>query len=126
MIGVIIGAGIAAASLLGRAVVRHGGFKNAIRAAYEKIDLEGPESPNKQKQQGKNPFSGPLPGSLTRKEAILILNMSEREAKDPKTIREKHRQLMMKNHPDQGGSPYLALKINEAKDTLLQELGHSK
>lgn len=41
-------------------------------------DLEGPESPNKQKQQGKNPFSGPLPGSLTRKEAILILNMSER------------------------------------------------
>lgn len=53
---------------------------------------------------------------MSRREANLILGVREGANKD--TIREAHRRIMISNHPDRGGSPYLATKVNEAKATL--------
>ncbi|KAI4609222.1 uncharacterized protein J4E87_011076 [Alternaria ethzedia] len=58
---------------------------------------------------------------MTRREAALILEMPERGI-TKELLRKKHRSLMLLNHPDRGGSPYLATKVNEAKELLEKEV----
>ncbi|KAF8969178.1 hypothetical protein BDZ97DRAFT_1902644 [Flammula alnicola] len=92
-----LGVGAIAAAILGRSILKRGLF--AGKGAAE--------------QWAKGGFRA----KMDRKEAIAILGLKD----GPKLrtqLKDAHRHIMLANHPDRGGSPYLASKINEAKDLL--------
>ena len=62
---------------------------------------------------------GPAPaaGAMDRAEALRILGLEGEPEEE--AVRAAHHRLMMANHPDRGGSAYIAAKINQARDRLL-------
>jgi hypothetical protein len=55
---------------------------------------------------------------MTVDEAYAILGLAR--GATPDQIKEAHRRLMVKLHPDHGGSDYIATQINRARDVLLR------
>ncbi|OIW33252.1 hypothetical protein CONLIGDRAFT_165888 [Coniochaeta ligniaria NRRL 30616] len=97
---VAIGAGVAVAAFLGRAGLvafrRSRGGVGALGKAF---------------------YKGGFEPKMTKREAQLILSLKDGALTKDK-VRKAHRTLMLLNHPDRGGSPYLATKVNEAKEFL--------
>lgn len=57
--------------------------------------------------------------AMARAEALDILGLQEGATADE--IEAAYKTLIVKNHPDQGGTDWLAARLNEARDILLND-----
>ena len=71
------------------------------------------------KYQGTRQNSHHNAATIARSQALDILGLTDPVTREE--IKEAHRRLMLANHPDRGGSTFLATQINEAKDFLLKD-----
>ncbi|KAJ7593317.1 hypothetical protein C8J56DRAFT_823431 [Mycena floridula] len=93
-----VGAGAIAAALVGRQILKRAGQSAADQWV-----------------------KGGFRAKMDRREAVNVLGLKDGPMLRNR-LKDAHRQIMLANHPDRGGSPYLASKINEAKDLLEKEL----
>lgn len=61
-------------------------------------------------------YKGGFDPKMTKREASLILNVSPNA--NQQKVRAAYKRMMLTNHPDRGGSPYISSKLSEAKDIL--------
>jgi DnaJ domain len=98
---------------------QEGAPEAAVMEAY--LDWRLPDWRERRSAAGEGTTSGRrrAGGSkrMSAEEAYAVLGLDPKASEEE--IRQAHRRLMMKMHPDQGGSNYLAARINEAKDVLL-------
>ncbi|QCK87670.1 molecular chaperone DnaJ [Phreatobacter aquaticus] len=88
----------------------------ALLEAY--LDRRDPSwRENAQGNAGARQGGAPASSAMTEQEAHEILGLQP--GADDDAIRNAHRTLMKKIHPDQGGSTWIASRVNQAKDVLL-------
>lgn len=71
----------------------------------------------RQQRPGAGGAARPAAGTMSRQEALSVLGLGVNATKQE--IIDAHRRLMAKNHPDKGGSTFIAQQLNEAKRVLL-------
>jgi len=97
---------------------QEGAPEAAVMEAY--LDWRLPDWREQPSSAGERAQSRRGPGGVVRmsaEEAYAVLGIGPNANEED--IKQAHRRLMMKMHPDQGGSTYLAARINEAKEVLL-------
>jgi len=108
---ILAGLGLAAIGISGRMLSRH------LPKASQTIEETLRSFPTSQGSWSNSKYyKGGFEAKMSKREASLILDVSPNAP--VKKIRDSHKRIMLLNHPDKGGSPYLAAKINEAKDFL--------
>lgn len=91
--------------------------RQSLRLLETYLD-RGPHIDWRERMEARERTSGTAgEGRMTREEAREILGVGADASAEE--IKEAHRRLMQSNHPDHGGSTYLATKINLAKEVLL-------
>ncbi|KAL7750787.1 mitochondrial import inner membrane translocase subunit TIM14 [Sorochytrium milnesiophthora] len=109
----LVGLGVATTAYAARAVLRR-----TNPEMVQKLALKNWIPTPDQVMGGNRKFpKGGFEPKMTRREAALVLGLRENNVQRDK-LKEAHRRIMLLNHPDRGGSPFLASKINEAKDML--------
>ncbi|KAG7202568.1 hypothetical protein KM043_009764 [Ampulex compressa] len=109
---VITGIGLAAVGFTGRYVMRRlPGLSQKLNEAMKSMPKLDAQTLANSKY-----YKGGFEARMTRREASLILGVSPTANKSK--VKEHFKKVMAVNHPDRGGSPYIAAKINEAKDLL--------
>jgi len=110
---ILVGLGMAALGVGGRIALRTApkaisNMENVLKSMPSQLDSKA--------WANSKYYKGGFEGKMTKREAALILGVSPNAP--AKKISDSHKKIMLLNHPDRGGSPYLASKINEAKDFL--------
>lgn len=90
----------------------------AVLEAY--LDrIHGPDWRRAEEEAARSDRARPGRSAMSREEALAMLGLSAGASEGE--IRDAHRRLMLKLHPDHGGSDYLAARLNEARDVLLSD-----
>ncbi|MDC0074245.1 DnaJ domain-containing protein [Alphaproteobacteria bacterium] len=93
--------------------------KDALRlleAYLDRTDFDWKRNTN---DYDKNNNEENSPDSMTIKEAYQVLGLDDTANKEK--IKQTYQSLISKLHPDKGGSDYLASKLNQAKDILINK-----
>lgn len=96
-------------------------FVQAIARLFQSSLAAAPTSargPRGQTSSGPGPRPRP-PQGMTRDQARRVLGLNPTATEQD--VKEAHRRLMSRVHPDKGGSAQQAAQINRAKDILLEE-----
>lgn len=87
--------------------------------ALVSLTLQYKMGANKQEAQPESTFANRDPARMDSTTARDVLGIDSDARK--RDVLMAHRRLIRHMHPDRGGSAYLAMQINQAKDTLLRE-----
>jgi len=121
------GLGVAALGFGGRAALRHWRtISKTMNKTLDSIPGGAVRFHNKcgrfWRVQFSKYYAGGFEKEMSKREASLILGVSP--SSNQERIKKAFKRIMIANHPDRGGSPYVAGKINQAKD-LLDKPGRS-